>query len=76
VVEAIADDAVSVPVQAGEFGHPVGFGRSFGAGLQALSGDRGARPLFKQGRVVEIAVDDPGVLWDIDVPESLVFPQP
>jgi molybdenum cofactor cytidylyltransferase len=22
---------------------------------------------------VEIAVDDPGVLWDIDVPEALVF---
>ncbi|WP_405123087.1 NTP transferase domain-containing protein [Pseudomonas sp. M20] len=73
VVAAIADDAVSVPVQDGEFGHPVGFGRSFGLGLQGLSGDRGARPLFKQGRVVEIAVDDPGVLWDIDVPEALVF---
>ncbi|WP_095125204.1 nucleotidyltransferase family protein [Pseudomonas sp. Irchel s3a12] len=73
VVASIADDAVSVPVQEGEFGHPVGFGRSFGAGLQALSGDRGARPLFKQGRVVEVAVDDPGVLWDIDVPEALVF---
>jgi molybdenum cofactor cytidylyltransferase len=75
IVAAMADDAVSVPVQNGEFGHPVGFGRSFGAGLMALTGDRGAKPLFKQGRVVEVAVDDPGVLWDIDVPESLVFPQ-
>jgi molybdenum cofactor cytidylyltransferase len=74
IVAAMADDAVSVPVQNGEFGHPVGFGRSFGAGLMALTGDRGARPLFKQGRVVEVEVDDPGVLWDIDVPESLVFP--
>ncbi|WP_438299399.1 nucleotidyltransferase family protein [Pseudomonas sp. NMS19W] len=75
VVASIADDAVSVPVQGGEFGHPVGFGRSFGPGLMALSGDRGARPLFKQGRVVEVAVDDPGMLWDIDVPQALVFPQ-
>ncbi|WP_065257239.1 nucleotidyltransferase family protein [Pseudomonas bananamidigenes] len=75
VVAAIVDDAVSVPVQGGEFGHPVGFGRSFGPGLMALSGDRGARALFKQGRVVEVAVDDPGVLWDIDVPQALVFPQ-
>jgi molybdenum cofactor cytidylyltransferase len=75
VVAAIADDAVSVPVQDGEFGHPVGFGRAFGAGLLALSGDRGARPLFAQGRVVEVAVDDPGVLWDIDVPDFLVFTQ-
>ncbi|SMQ30502.1 molybdenum cofactor cytidylyltransferase [Pseudomonas helmanticensis] len=73
VIAAIADDAVSVPVQDGEFGHPVGFGRSFGAGLLALSGDRGARPLFKQGRVIEVTVDDPGVLWDIDVPQALVF---
>jgi molybdenum cofactor cytidylyltransferase len=38
-----------------------------------LSGDRGAKPLFAQGRVVEVAVDDPGVLWDVDVPESLTF---
>ncbi|EUB83108.1 nucleotidyltransferase family protein [Pseudomonas sp. GM30] len=75
VAAAISEDAVSVPVQEGEFGHPVGFGRSFGTALQALSGDRGARPLFKQGRVIEVAVDDPGVLWDIDVPEALVFTQ-
>ena len=73
VAAAMTDDAVSVPVQEGEFGQPVGCGRSYGAGLQALTGDRGARPLFKQGRVVEVAVDDPGVLWDIDVPEALVF---
>jgi molybdenum cofactor cytidylyltransferase len=73
VAAAMADDAVSVPVQEGEYGHPVGFGRSFGPQLQALSGDRGARPLFKQGRVIEVAVDDPGVLWDIDVPSALVF---
>ncbi|WP_236193976.1 nucleotidyltransferase family protein [Pseudomonas glycinae] len=75
VVAAIAEDAVSVPTLNGDYGHPVGFGRSFGAGLMALSGDRGARPLFKQGRVVEVVVDDPGVLWDIDVPQALVFPQ-
>lgn len=74
VVAAIAEDAVSVPTLNGDYGHPVGFGRSFAAGLMALSGDRGARPLFAQGRVIEVAVDDPGVLWDIDVPDALVFP--
>jgi molybdenum cofactor cytidylyltransferase len=73
VVAGIADDAVSVPVHQGEYGHPVGFGRSFGPALQALSGDRGAKALFAQARVVEVAVDDPGVLWDVDVPEKLVF---
>jgi molybdenum cofactor cytidylyltransferase len=73
VVAEIADDAVSVPVHQGEYGHPVGFGRSFGAALMALSGDRGAKALFAQARVVEVAVDDPGVLWDVDVPEKLTF---
>ena len=74
VVAAIAEDAVSVPTLNGDYGHPVGFGRSFATGLMSLSGDRGARPLFAQGRVIEVAVDDPGVLWDIDVPDALVFP--
>ncbi|MCU7248812.1 nucleotidyltransferase family protein [Pseudomonas koreensis] len=74
VAAALAEDAVSVPVREGEYGHPVGFGRAFGPGLMALSGDRGARALFAQGRVIEVAVDDPGVVWDIDVPEALAFP--
>ncbi|KAB0485349.1 molybdenum cofactor cytidylyltransferase [Pseudomonas reinekei] len=73
VVAQIADDCISVPVQDGEYGHPVGFGRSFASGLMALSGDRGAKPLFAQGRLVEVTVDDPGVLWDVDVPEALIF---
>ena len=73
VVAGIVDDCVIVPVHQGEYGHPVGFGRSFGPGLMALVGDHGAKPLFAQGRVVEVAVDDLGVLWDVDVPEALVF---
>ncbi|WP_283188868.1 nucleotidyltransferase family protein [Pseudomonas sp. PMCC200344] len=75
VVAEIADDAISVPVHQGELGHPVGFGRSFGPALMSLSGDRGAKALFAQARVVEVAVDDPGVLWDVDVPEKLIYPQ-
>ena len=73
VVAGIADDSVSVPTHEGKYGHPVGFGRTLGPGLMALSGDQGAKPLFAQARVVEVAVDDPGVLWDVDVPEALVF---
>ncbi|CAI8983449.1 molybdenum cofactor cytidylyltransferase [Pseudomonas sp. IT-196MI5] len=73
VVAAIAEVAISVPVHEGQYGHPVGFGRSFGPGLMALTGDQGAKSLFAQARVVEVAVEDPGVLWDVDVPEALVF---
>ncbi|MDR9750447.1 nucleotidyltransferase family protein [Pseudomonas sp. SZMC_28357] len=73
VVTGMADEVISVPVQGGEYGHPVGFGRAFGPALMALSGDRGAKGLFATGTVVEVAVDDPGVLWDVDTPERLVF---
>jgi len=73
VAAGLGDDVISVPVQGGEYGHPVGFGRRFGPALMALSGDRGARGLFATGTVVEVAVDDPGVLWDVDTPEALVF---
>ena len=73
VLAGFGCDSISVPVQGGKYGHPVGFGRDFAEGLMALSGDRGAKPLFAQGRVVEVPVDDPGVLWDVDVPQALVF---
>ncbi|UCP12503.1 nucleotidyltransferase family protein [Pseudomonas sp. MM213] len=73
VLAGISDDGISVPVINGEYGHPVGFGRTFGPGLMALSGDRGAKLLFASARVVEVAVEDAGVLWDVDVPEALVF---
>jgi len=51
VVAGIADDSVSVPVYEDQYGHPVGFGRTLGPGLMALSGDQGAKPLFAQARV-------------------------
>ncbi|AUM71078.1 nucleotidyltransferase family protein [Pseudomonas fluorescens] len=70
---AIREDGISVPVLAGEYGHPVGFGREFGAKLMALTGDRGAKILFAGAQVVEVPVDDPGVVWDVDVPEALTF---
>ncbi|MCK1793049.1 nucleotidyltransferase family protein [Pseudomonas violetae] len=73
VLAGMADDAINVLVHDGEYGHPVGFAGSFGPALMALSGDRGARPLFALARVIEVVVDDPGVLRDVDVPGALVF---
>ncbi|MCW1243644.1 nucleotidyltransferase family protein [Pseudomonas sp. SAICEU22] len=73
VVAGIREDGISVPVLAGEYGHPVGFGREFGPKLMALTGDRGAKVLFAGAQVLEVPVDDPGVTWDVDVPEALVF---
>lgn len=73
VAAGIRADGISVPVLAGEYGHPVGFGRGFGPKLMALTGDRGAKVLFAGAQVVEVPVDDPGVVWDVDVPEALTF---
>ncbi|KRP41367.1 molybdopterin-guanine dinucleotide biosynthesis protein MobA [Pseudomonas libanensis] len=66
-------EGITVPVSAGQYGHPVAFDHTFGPALMALSGDRGARPLFAQTQVREVQVDDPGVLWDVDVPQRLSF---
>jgi len=66
-------DGISVPVHAGQYGHPVAFGRAFGPALMALKGDRGAKSLFAQGEVREVQVNDPGVLWDVDLPYLLDF---
>jgi len=73
VVAGIREDGISVPVLAGGYGHPVGFGREFGPKLMALTGDRGAKVLFAGAQVLEVPVDDPGVTWDVDVPEALAF---
>jgi molybdenum cofactor cytidylyltransferase len=73
VVASLSDDRIIVPVLSGELGHPVGFGRQYGPALMGLSGDQGARRLFRDGCVGQVEVDDPGVLWDVDVPQRLVF---
>lgn len=73
VIERLEEGGISVPVQAGHYGHPVAFGRALGPALAALSGDRGARSLFAHASVSEVAVEDPGVLWDVDLPQMLSF---
>jgi len=73
VIDALEEGAISVPVQAGEYGHPVAFDRAFGPGLLALVGDRGARSLFADAALREVPVLDPGVLWDVDTPRLLSF---
>ncbi|GAA0254539.1 nucleotidyltransferase family protein [Pseudomonas rhodesiae] len=73
VIQGLPEQGIRVPVQDGRYGHPVAFGRDFGPGLKALTGDRGARLLFTPTAVREVPVNDPGVLWDVDVPERLNY---
>jgi molybdenum cofactor cytidylyltransferase len=74
VAAAIAGGApVAAPDYRGERGHPVGFGGAYRAALERLTGDAGARAILKAdaGVVARVAVDDPGVVRDIDVPADL-----
>lgn len=73
VIAALEGADISVPLYNGQYGHPVAFGRSLGPALMALTGDRGAKPLFTNAGLREVAVDDPGILWDVDVPKLLHY---
>ena len=69
--------AICVPVHQGKRGNPVLFARRFFTEIMDLSGDTGAKSLIGayEDQVVEIAVDDPGVLLDLDTPEALKMAQ-
>jgi molybdenum cofactor cytidylyltransferase len=66
----ITPDRLVVPCHEGQRGHPRGIGRNHGAALMTLNGERGAQALFADDSVLEIEVDDVGVLLDIDRPED------
>ena len=74
IAAALATGAdIAAPSFDGRRGHPVGFARRHGAALAALTGDTGARLLIEanRSRVAVIAVDDEGVVRDVDTPDDL-----
>jgi molybdenum cofactor cytidylyltransferase len=74
VAAAIAGGAViAAPDYRGERGHPVGFAGTYRDALERLTGDAGAREIVRADAdaVVRVAVDDPGVVRDIDTPADL-----
>jgi molybdenum cofactor cytidylyltransferase len=64
---------VAVPVHAATRGHPVGFAAALRPELEALRGDAGGRALLGRyaAQIVEVPVDDPGALLDVDTPAAL-----
>lgn len=62
---------IAVPVCSGKRGNPVAFGASHREALLALRGDQGARGLLAAHPVLEVAVPDPGIFHDIDIPADL-----
>ncbi|MGI9322881.1 MAG: nucleotidyltransferase family protein, partial [Pseudomonadales bacterium] len=65
--------AIIVPAFKGALGHPVGFHRSHFNEIAALSGDKGARSVIDAHptQVIQVAVEDEGILRDIDQPKDL-----
>ncbi len=71
--ESRSGTPIIVPTLNGRKGHPVTFHHRYFRELEELTGDEGARRLLSlhPQQVIEVAVDDPGILKDIDVPEDL-----
>ena len=66
---------ILVPCFAGQRGHPTYFAREIWSELAAPGLKEGARSVVRRDpdRVLEVAVSDPGVLRNIDTPESLAL---
>lgn len=73
---AAAREKIVVPVHHGHRGHPVILPARFRDELLALSGDVGARGILRAhaDAVEEVPVDDPAVLFDVDLPHDLPWP--
>ncbi len=80
VAQALSDGAAAAqPVYQGQKGHPVGFGAASGPVLAALGGAQGAAPVLRAlreaGSVVDVPVQDAGILTDIDTLADLARAQ-
>lgn len=64
---------IAVPRYRGKRGNPVLFARQHFEELMTLEGDKGAQGVLidNAAAVIEVAVDDPGVLMDVDTKEML-----
>lgn len=67
---AAAPDRIVLPTCGGRRGHPVVFGREVFAELRAAPDAEGARAVVRRDprRVIEVKVEDPGILRDVDTP--------
>ncbi|HSU61513.1 MAG TPA: molybdenum cofactor cytidylyltransferase [Bryobacteraceae bacterium] len=63
---------IVIPVYGGSRGNPVLIDRSIFPELMELSGDTGCRAVFEKypNSILRVAVDDPGVLFDLDTPDD------
>jgi molybdenum cofactor cytidylyltransferase len=73
IAAAATSEQIVVPSFRGQQGHPVAFGNHFFDLLTQCKGDRGARWVIEHNpqAVHELAIDDAGILRDVDTPDAL-----
>lgn len=76
VADAVAQGAKAAQPRYGdERGHPVGFAADAREALMGLAGGQGAAPVLRalraSGAVVDLVLDDVGIVTDIDTPDAL-----
>lgn len=73
VADAWRPGRIVVPMHAGSPGHPVALAADFLPALASLDGDRGARGvvLAHPDAVIELPMNDPAVVTDVDDPAAL-----
>ena len=73
--ELVAGYGVVLPACGGQQGHPVGFGPECREALLALTGPHGAAPVARAqqqaNRALQLELDDPGIVTDIDTVDGL-----
>ena len=70
-----SETEILIPIYRGRRGHPVVFGAAWRSRLTDLTGDSGARALIScSADVVELPVDDPGVIHAVDTKNALAGP--
>jgi molybdenum cofactor cytidylyltransferase len=72
MMQRLSPDRIVVPVFEGRRGHPVLFGSGILQEILDLPSSQGANIVVRKdpGRIVEVAVNAPGILVDIDTPED------
>jgi len=77
VAEAVQQNAsqygIVQPCYQHKPGHPVGFSAGMRDALCALTGDKGARELLRNHPVLQIALNLPAIVQDIDLPSHLIY---
>jgi molybdenum cofactor cytidylyltransferase len=68
---ALADHHAAIPTFGGRGGHPALIGRGLWPALIANDHPDGARGVLRAARTARVAVDDPGVIADVDTPADL-----